>query len=536
MDTHVSRISASESEMPSIRLLTLSSIEPSSTAVQQRRRARYNAQSLKELAENIKSVHVIEPIIVRPRAVSGAEESFELIAGERRWRASQQAGLELIPAIVRHLDDGQVLEIQLVENLHREDLHELEEAEGYETLMREHHYSVDELITKLGKSRAYVYTRLKLLALDKRSRDAFYAGKLTAATALLLARIPVIKLQQQALKAITQSWNGEPMPLRLAQRHILDHYMTHLKEAPFDIKAADLVPNAGPCGSCPKRTGNQPELFGDVKGADLCTDPECFAAKRSAWGVKVKAQAKAEGRTVLAGKEAKRIAPYGIHSSLQGGFVLLDSRCYEDAKRRSYRQLLGKDFRAKTLIEDTESGSMAELIKLSEHSEALKLVGVRAERTTTSNEGERARRLAIKTETLFRERLFSAIRAKTPAALSGADLRLVAKALWDMAGHDACLRLVGIWQWADKGKAQEAVYRCDAKIASLSEEQLRRFVIDCALVNEVRATSYDTRKPEKLLATAKRLRIDARSLRQALKSEPVAKSSKDGEIKQRRKG
>ena len=108
---------------------------------------------------------------------------------------------------------------------------------------------------------------------------------------------------------------------------------------------------------------------------------------------------------------------------------------------------------------------MVELIKLSEHSDLLKAEGVRAERGNVSSEGERARRLAVKTETLFRERLFGAIRSKTPPALAGNDLRLVAKALWDMAGHDACIRLVGIWQWAEKGKANEVVYRCDAKIA-----------------------------------------------------------------------
>ena len=130
-------------------------------------------------------------------------ERFEIVAGERRWRASREAGLDTIPAIVRTLDDSQVLEIQLVENLHREGLHELEEAEGYEILMQQHHYDIEQLVAKVGRSRAYVYARLKLLALDKKSRDAFYAGKLTAATALLLARIPVPALQQEALKAIT---------------------------------------------------------------------------------------------------------------------------------------------------------------------------------------------------------------------------------------------------------------------------------------------------------------------------------------------
>ena len=88
-------------------------------------------------------MHVIEPIIVRPKHAGKESETFEIVAGERRWRASREAGLDTIPAIVRTLDDSQVLEIQLVENLHREGLHELEEAEGYEILMQQHHYDIE---------------------------------------------------------------------------------------------------------------------------------------------------------------------------------------------------------------------------------------------------------------------------------------------------------------------------------------------------------------------------------------------------------
>jgi ParB family transcriptional regulator, chromosome partitioning protein len=121
MNTHVSMNTGPDVSAPlAIRMLALASIEPSTTAVQMRRRAHYDAASLKELADNIKAVQVIEPIIVRPKAAGTSGESFELVAGERRWRASGEAGLNLIPAIVRALDDQQVLEIQLVENLHRE--------------------------------------------------------------------------------------------------------------------------------------------------------------------------------------------------------------------------------------------------------------------------------------------------------------------------------------------------------------------------------------------------------------------------------
>ncbi len=527
MNTHVSNHSSPVSVALAIRNLALKSIEPSATSVQERRRTHYDAAALKDLAENIKAVHVIEPIIVRPKR-GEQSETFEIVAGERRWRASREAGLDTIPAIVRTLDDSQVLEIQLVENLHREGLHELEEAEGYEILMQQHHYDIEQLSAKIGRGRAYVYARLKLLALDKKSREAFYAGKLTAATALLLARIPVPALQQDALKAITATWNGQPLPFKEAQRHIQDRYMTRLKDAPFDAKAADLVPGAGPCSTCPKLTGNQPELFGDIKNADVCTDPVCYAGKRAAWGERLQAQAKAEGRTVLTGKEAKRIAPHGVNSNLQGGYVSLDQQCYEDEKGRTYRQLLGKEFKSETLIADPESGRVVDVIKLSEHGDALKAKGLRAERPTRGNDTERVRQQAARAETLFRERVFTAVRAKTPGSITAADLRLVAQALWQMAGHDSRVRLAKLWDWAGKSNVSEEVHRCDAKIVKLTEEELRRFALDCALISEIRANPYDTRKPLKLLETAKRLRVNTEELRKTLKAEQAAKKQTRG--------
>ena len=528
MNPEVSSPASIASVAFAIRNLALKSIEPSGTPVQERRRTHYDPAALKELAANIKAVQVIEPIIVRPKNGGKDAERFEIVAGERRWRASREAGLDTIPAIVRTLDDSQVLEIQLVENLHREGLHALEEAEGYEILMQQHHYDVEQLCAKVGRSRAYVYARLKLLALDKKSREAFYAGKLTAATALLIARIPVPALQQEALKAITATWNGEPLPYKDAHRHVQDRYMTRLKDAPFDAKSADLVPGAGPCSTCPKLTGNQPELFGDIKNADVCTDPQCYAGKRAAWGERLRAQAEADGRTVLSGKDAKRIAPYGVNSNLQGGYVSLDQQCYEDQKGRTYRQLLGKEFKSETLIADPESGRIVEVIKLTEHGDALKAKGVRAERPTRGNDSERVRQQAARAETLFRERVFNAVRAKTPGSIASADLRLVAQGLWQTAGNDSRVRLAKLWDWAGKSNVSEVVHRCDVKIVKLTEEELRRFVLDCALIGEIHANAYDTRKPLKLLETAKRLRIHTDEVRKTLKSEQAAKKETRG--------
>jgi ParB/RepB/Spo0J family partition protein len=150
----------------------------------------FDEDSLGELADSIRSKGVLQPILVRP---SG--RGFELVAGERRWRAAKIAGLAEIPATVRELSDEDVLEISLIENLQRADLHPLEEAEGYRQLMTRGRYDVGKIAEKTGRSIKYVYDRMKLLDLSKDAKKAFSSGKFTARHAILLARL---KPDQQA--------------------------------------------------------------------------------------------------------------------------------------------------------------------------------------------------------------------------------------------------------------------------------------------------------------------------------------------------
>jgi hypothetical protein len=177
---------------------------------------------------------------------------------------------------------------------------------------------------------------------------------------------------------------------------------------------------------------------------------------------------------------------------------------------------------------DPDTGSVIEVIKPSDHGEALQIKGPRAERATRGNESERVRQQAARAETLFRGRVFAEIRAVTPASIAAVDLRLVAQTLWQTAGHDARVQLVKLWDWADKSNANEEAHRCASKIGKLEERQLRRLVLDCALISEVRANPYDTRKPAKLLETAKRLRINTDAIRKALKDEQAAKKESSG--------
>lgn len=247
-------------------------------------RKRFDLEALQRLSANVKQVGILQPILVRPvKPTANDPQHFEIVAGERRFRAAILAELPLVPVLVRALSDAEAAEIQLLENVQREDPHPLEEAEGYQLLMLNHGYDADQLAERVHKSRAYIYGRLKLCALSLEAREAFLDDKVSASTALLIARIPTFGLQNKALAEIlAPQHNGEPMSYRQAATVIAQRYTLDLSIAPFDVKDAKLLADAGNCTKCSKRTGNQPEIYADAKSANVCTDPNCFAEKKAA--------------------------------------------------------------------------------------------------------------------------------------------------------------------------------------------------------------------------------------------------------------
>jgi ParB family chromosome partitioning protein len=168
------------------RRVPIELVRPS--ALQPRRR--FAEAELEALAQSIREKGVLQPLLVRP--VSGDEAAFELVAGERRWRAAQRVGLHEVPVIVRALADTEALEIALVENLQREDLSALEEAEAYKRLVSEFGRTQASLADAVGKSRSHVANTLRLLGLPAPVRDRLEEGELSAghARALLAAADP----------------------------------------------------------------------------------------------------------------------------------------------------------------------------------------------------------------------------------------------------------------------------------------------------------------------------------------------------------
>lgn len=178
-------------------------------------RREFHQEELAELAASIRSKGLVQPILVRPDAM--APGRYEIVAGERRWRACQLAGLHRIPVIVRDLSDKEVLELALIENIQRADLNAIEEALGYRELTERFSYSQEQLSDIIGKSRSHVANTLRLLRLPESVQAMVQLGKLTAGHARALIgrndaerlaeRIIADDLNVRAVEALVQ---GEP--------------------------------------------------------------------------------------------------------------------------------------------------------------------------------------------------------------------------------------------------------------------------------------------------------------------------------------
>lgn len=163
-------------------------------------RQHFDEESLKELSASIKENGVFQPIIVRASKVQG----YEIIAGERRYRASKLAGKTTIPAIIRPLTEAQMMQIAVIENLQREDLTPLEEAEAYQTLMTELNLTQQELSEKLGKSRPYIANYLRLLTLPVVIKTWLNEEKLSVGHARALLAVKEATIQEQLAKKVIQ--------------------------------------------------------------------------------------------------------------------------------------------------------------------------------------------------------------------------------------------------------------------------------------------------------------------------------------------
>jgi ParB family chromosome partitioning protein len=312
------------------------------------------------LAASIKANGLQEAIKVRPKG-----SRFEIVFGERRWRAFKKLGYPEIPATVEDLDDVRAAAVQAAENLCRKDPHPLEEAETYERLlaMRQNGKAVftPETIARevANRSVGHVYNRLKLTALSPELRKALYGDKISLTGAFLVARGVPTALQAEAWTKMMHYQEDESGPEELDDqgrlntvtiKSIIEHeYSSRLEHAPFSLKDAKLVTAAGSCEACAKRSGNQPMLFDRMDPKDTCTDLPCFKSKVAAFIAREKGRVVAAGGTVLTDEESRKVFNGGTQLPFSSKWLDLDDVCFDDPKRRTWRKLLGDLCPAATL-------------------------------------------------------------------------------------------------------------------------------------------------------------------------------------------
>lgn len=257
------------------KTLPLTMLEESSTNP----RRTFEPSKLVELAQSLTTHGLIQPITVRPKG-----ELFEVVAGARRFRAAKIAELSEVAVRVLELSDEQTLEVQIIENSQREDVHPYEEAAGYQRLLDLPGYTVEALVQKTGRSQSHIYARLTLLDLIPEVAAAFQEERITASHANLIARLPA---DRQA-EAFEECWRKDYrdteahlLPAKNVAAWIQANLYLPLASAPFNLEDPSLSPVAGPCTTCPRRSGHNASLFCDVQG-DQCLDSPCYHEKVSA--------------------------------------------------------------------------------------------------------------------------------------------------------------------------------------------------------------------------------------------------------------
>ena len=272
-------------------------------------RRTYNQEKLQELADSIRDTGLAQPILIRPKKGKGGA-LYQLVVGTRRFRAAKLAGLSVIPCAIEEMSDTRAMEVQLVENLQRSDVHPLEEADGMHRLMQAGGYSARELATRLGKKSGWVHKRLKLRDAAEPVKKAFREKQITPDAALLIARESEEAQRELLPLATDRHWT-----VRQLSDHIQRKLRRDVRKGGFDPKAETLIPEVGSCFKCPKLAGNAADLHAGEKKT-TCTDVGCYEQKQLA-AIQVKTeQAKAAGSPLLKVETSYRgyadAAPKGV--------------------------------------------------------------------------------------------------------------------------------------------------------------------------------------------------------------------------------
>ncbi len=280
--------------MNKFQSIKISLIRKSNTNV---RKKGFDGAEFNDLVASIKEKGVLVPIIVRPTSKSkhaaayNVVTGYEVVAGERRFRAAEIVGLKEIPAMVRDLTDGEAKEVQIIENLQRSDIHSLDEGFSYRQLIEKSKYTIENIAIKVGKSQGYIRQRLFLTNLIERPANAYRKGDITDGHAVLIAKLS-FNDQSKAMKYLKEGWE---LPSVKEFKEWIERTFYHpLAFQPW-LKDKEANEAVGECIEC---LPNKNTLFGEVKEG-ACTDLKCWKRKMEKYIEYQIAKAKEQGIEML---------------------------------------------------------------------------------------------------------------------------------------------------------------------------------------------------------------------------------------------
>lgn len=491
-------------------------------------RRRFDERALQELAASFTTQGVLQPLLVR--AVDS--DKYEVVAGARRFRAAKLAALNEVPVRIVELSDAAVRESQLTENLLREDVHPYEEALALSGLLQLEgaHYDVSSIAARLGKSPTYITTRIRLTELQPSIAEAFLADQMGVGHALEIAKLPQAQ-QEKAFDAVFRTvWNGGTqsrvaLPLRDFTAWVQQNILLSLDSVPFDKNDTTLVPEAGSCAECPKRTGFNTLLFGEMSNRDQCTDAACLNNK--------------VGRFVERKiAEKPKLIQITTARVTQGDSAVLPRTRYvalQLAKGNKSKQPLSpyqkpcKHMAEAIVVDGAERGLTVKVC--AEPSCAVHFADRRTPDPAQLAKEREQRRKEIekqKLETTVRHRVLAEVLNKVGAPLDRADLVLVASAMLEKTEPLRRETLARRHKVVD-GSSSEVTYPQVQKglarlLRQLDESGLSKLIVETALLCSVESALQD--ETDVLTTTAKRHRVDVAKVRKTVEAEFAARQAK----------
>lgn len=499
-------------------------------------RRRFESAALADLAASIRAQGVLAPLLVRPIG----QEQYEVIAGARRFRAAQVVGLDTLPVRVRAMTDAQAQEVQLVENLQRRDIHPLEEAQGFRALLAltEPRYDAALIGAKAGKSESFVYARLKLCDLVPDVAEAFLEDRITTAHALLIARLPEQHQADAYQAAFRDTWTGKGYESRLLPVRELAEWAEHnllleLHSAVFDTTDATLVPEAGACPDCPKRTGYHPTLLSEVTALgkrDSCLDRSCFQAKRDRHTARL-LEARSDLIQISSAYHRQQDGPLP-----RGAYVELRVKEGKKAKGRPMPLEQPCEHRREAVVMD--GGSQGRVVTVCAVPDCA-VHGDPSRRTEPINPEERRRWEEQRRAEQRREaderrrvvatkgRLLTEVLQRVPVPLSKTDLEVITGALIQGTPHEHRRALCERHHLDAQGSVLTSTYvtLLAQHAKGLDEAGLCRFLVELAVAGPVLNTLP---LPEDcaLVATAQRYRVDPQAIERDVASQFAEREKK----------